>query len=199
MFEDGADDGRVLDAADDKSLVNELLTETEVGELRSYLAAKHGVDVQVEEAETPIRRGASAHSCWPLFRGEASYNLYLEDGCNLTVPIAGRADLRYCPPTAKLGPKRLERGVRFLETALERLGIDTFVEAGQLTAVLHRPSQRGLSGLQELIEALYDDTGLFVQQGQSRAQRERARQALLEEQTKHTVMKAVPRNQESIQ
>lgn len=83
----------------------------------------------------------------------------------MSVPIWAYYDLEECPVSISLSPEWAKAGQKFLERALERLGL-TDTGAG--------------SSLQELVEAIYDEAGLYVQQGQPREERVKGREEHLQ-------------------
>lgn len=174
-----------LERAFAEDYVNELFTETEIEELRAYLAERYSMDLSIAEEEIPHKGGFMPHSGMPLGGGQDVLELSMEDGYALSFCVGGYYDLRRHQLSIDLAEERARDGERFIEMALDLLGAAARVEDGRLTLALKagpRDAQEGaFASIEELLAAIYDRAGLYVFGGQTREQRLEQREAYTQE------------------
>ncbi|MEW5829900.1 MAG: hypothetical protein AB1846_13490 [Chloroflexota bacterium] len=128
--------------------VNQLLTKSEVVELRLYLSIQKGWEVVYNEVSTP----RDFHSPMPICPPEDRVLLFEEPQYNLSVPIFGTSIFKMLPgiPMEK---ENAAWGLLFLEDLFHKLGIDL--------------SENGIFSFQNLVsiyQEIFNESGLYVQQ-----------------------------------
>ncbi len=85
-------DEEVEDSCYDQILVNELFAESELEELRAYLARSHRLDLQSEELIMPVKSGGLSYGLLLISGEKDFYTLADEEGYNLPLSILGHYD-----------------------------------------------------------------------------------------------------------
>lgn len=145
LIRDYYEDGE--DACYDRILVDELFTEPEAEELKTYLAQSHQLEVQVEEAALPVKSGGL--SCGLLLMsGEKSfYALADEEGYTLSRSVLGRYDAKIMEASASfLSKEEINMGTSFIEKVFNHLNL---VEVDRRE-------------LADLLQRIYSESGLHV-------------------------------------
>jgi hypothetical protein len=145
LIRDYYEDGE--DACYDQILVDELFTEPEAEELKTYLAQSHQLEVQLEEVALPLKSGGL--SCGLLLMsGEKSfYALADEEGYSLSRSVLGRYDAKIMEACASfLSKEEIDMGTSFLEKVFNHLNL-VEVDRGELA---------------ELLQRIYSESGLHV-------------------------------------
>jgi len=157
-----------------EDFVDELLTKAEVEELREYLAKRHEMELRVEEVELPVRGPCLGFGALSVGGGTDFYMLSKEEGYSLSVPIWGFYDLRPCPDSIQLTPEQMRAAQDFLAKALGLL--QPFVKEGIWPVPSPEPGEQWSLGLKQMIQTIYDETGLYVARGEPKEQRLKGRE-----------------------
>lgn len=146
--------------------VKELFTTDEAKALETYLKENHGILVKINEESLPVSGLfiPLPYKEIPPASGRGFYDLSAEKGYNLPFKVWAYYDLRNCIPSLALQKDLKEKGVLYLELALEALNC--------LSGI-------GRDELGKLVESIYDKHGLFAQQGKTREERLKERQGML--------------------
>lgn len=138
----------------DKMLVNELLTEAEVEELREYLLDTHKVEIQVEEVMLPVQAGGLSYGLLLISGEKGFYTLAEEEEYKLSVSILGHYELDEKNLPGLLSYEELQLGISFLTKVFESLDIS--IEQNEQIALLNK---------------IYEETGLLVRKDKKKAER----------------------------
>ena len=137
-------------AAYDQILANELLTEDETLQLKSYLAAEHNLDLQFEEVKLPIKSGGLSFGLLLISGEKEFYALADEEGYPLDIAILGHYDCQPAGSPRLLSAEELAEGIEFLQMIFK-----ASTESGA-----------DLNALQEGLQEVYTVTGLRVTRDQ---------------------------------
>lgn len=110
----------------DHIYVKELLTESEVEELRDYIKKTHNSELQTEIIELPVKRGILSYGLLMMAGQGDFYFLADEKDYNLSVPILAYYDLEGCPavpPEETPQEETKNAGIQFLELFLKEMGL----------------------------------------------------------------------------
>jgi hypothetical protein len=156
-----------------EEFIRELFTEDEIRLLEAYLVETVGPELHIQEEPLP----ASSIFIPMPFRqvcfgkGRGFHNLFGEAQYDLPFKAGAYYDLRNCPPSVALQPTTREMGLAYLQQALKFLGLES--------QTLNVP-------LENTVEALFNEMGLYVEKGKTKEERIRDRELFLEERTNNT-------------
>jgi hypothetical protein len=142
-------DEDIEDSCFDQVLVNELFTESEGEELRTYLDRSHQLDLQLEEVAVPVKPGGLSYGLL-LISGEKSfYTLADEEGYNLRLSILGHYDVKGIAASVSLSDKDISMGTVYLQKVFRHLNL-VGVDRNELVS---------------LLQEIYAESGLHVVKG----------------------------------
>lgn len=157
-----------------REAIDSLLTAKEVDELRDYLHSRYQLEVQAAEEISPELSPAYLTDVFPN-EMRRFHRLPDDLGYKLSLPIWGYYDLKTCPETLAMIPEQNMIGIQFANRLLLKLGLP---ESDRLT---------------EIVEAIYDETGLHVASGKSRSERLAAKEDYLRRGPAATGRAEIPR------
>lgn len=137
------------EACYDKMLVNELLTEAEVEELRAYLLSSHKLEIQVEEVSLPIRAGGLSYGLLLISGERGFYSLADEEEYKLSVSILGHFKLEEDKLSDFLSDEDIRNGTSYLKKVFQNLNIAELEEIQLI----------------DVVKKIYTETGYCVQKG----------------------------------
>lgn len=145
--------------------VKEFFSLDEVNALKAYLAGR-GTMLYVNEEVLPVTDmfvPISFRQISPR-EGRGFFDLSAEQDNKLPFKVLGYYDLRNCPLSLNLPDDLKQKGILYLEEALKSLPGDLKTKYPELEL---------------LVDTLYDQYGLYVQRGQTREERLKARETFV--------------------
>lgn len=139
----------------DHLLVNELFTESEIKELRTYLLNSHQLEVEAEEVLLPVKSGGLSYGLLLINGAKGFYPLADEKDYNLSISVLGHFELEEDALSELLSYEEVKTGIEFLSIVFSNLNI----------------SMAELDNLTDLLNKIYEETGLCVQKDKKRTEK----------------------------
>lgn len=131
----------------DELMVNELFTEAEIGELRSYLKREHQIELYTEEVSLPLKSGELSYGLL-LISGENNfYTLADEKNYNLSISVLGQFDAPNQKTPQLLSAEDIDKGLSFMNAFLKKLNNSNYQE----------------SELVSFLNEIYAETGYYIE------------------------------------
>jgi hypothetical protein len=147
--------------------INELFTQEEVETLKKFLTEKLEANIYINEEPLPSS-GIFVPMPFkgiPAAKGRGFYYPSQNGHSNLPFSVCAYFDLKNCPPSLCLQQEAREKSILYLQKAIAALGLECKAGAEQLHAT---------------VDELYDQCGLFVDQGKTREERLQAKEQVVQ-------------------